>query len=157
MRAGLYGIDIKQQPTGKFHVHIHALVDMAYTPQPALAEVWRDVTGASGDAGEIVDVRRIRGGDRDEVEDALAEITGYVTKPPEFQNIEDEVEVMLALKGSRLVQPFGELHGKTADLMAWLVCGECGNSPELWNYLGVVDKIEDEVEVVTEGDRPPPA
>lgn len=157
IRGGLYGIDIKQQPNGQFHVHIHALVDMAYIPQPAIAEVWRDVTGASGEAGEIVDVRRIQGGNRDEVEDALAEVTGYVTKPPEFESVEDEVEVMLALKGSRLVQPFGELHGKTTELMAWLVCNHCENAPDLWNYLGVVEKVEDDVEVVTEGDRPPPA
>ena len=156
MRGGLYGIDIKQQDTDRFHVHIHALIDMAYVPQPALAEVWRDVTGASGDAGEIVDVRRIRGGDRDEIEDALAEVTGYVTKPPEFESVEDEVAVMLELKGARLVQPFGDLHGRTVEDTAWLLCSCCDRAPDHWEYLGVVDKVDDEIEVVTRADRPPP-
>jgi len=156
VRGGLYGIDIKQQSTERFHVHIHALVDMAYVPQPALAEVWRDVTGATGEAGEIVDVRRIRGGDREEIEDALAEVTGYVTKPPEFESVEDEVEVMLALKGSRLVQPFGELHGRTVEETAWLLCSCCDRAPERWEYLGVIDKVADEIAVETQGDRPPP-
>ena len=129
---------------------------MAYVPQPALAEVWRDVTGATGEAGEIVDVRRIRGGDREEIEDALAEVTGYVTKPPEFESVEDEVEVMLALKGSRLVQPFGELHGRTVEETAWLLCSCCDRAPERWEYLGVIDKVADEIAVETQGDRPPP-
>lgn len=155
--GGLYGIDIKQQEQGRFHVHIHALVDMTWTPQPALAEVWRDVTGTDGPAGEVVDVRRVRGGDRDAVENGLAEVVGYVAKPPEFESVETEVSAVLALKGSRLIQPFGSLHGVAVESMAWLECGHCGFIPEQWRYNGIVDMLPDELEVSTgEADRPPP-
>lgn len=156
--GGLYGIDIKQQESGRFHVHIHALCDLTWTPQPALAEVWRDVTGADDqEAGEVVDVRRVRGGDRDAVEAGLAEVIGYVAKPPEFESVEEEVEAVLALKGSRLIQPFGSLHGVAVESMAWLECSCCGFVPETWRYNGIVDMLADDLEVRTgEADRPPP-
>ncbi|MDN4015316.1 hypothetical protein QX233_22970, partial [Chryseobacterium gambrini] len=77
-------------------------------PQAALSSVWEDLTGAP-----VLDVRRIEErGDLD-TESALAEVIGYVTKPPEFESVADEVEYLTALKGSRLVQPFGSLHGNT--------------------------------------------
>lgn len=152
--GGVYGIDIKQQEDRTYNVHIHVICDMAYIPQAAISSVWEDLTGAP-----VVDVRRIdRRGDFDS-ESALAEVIGYVTKPPEFESIEDEVEYLTALKGSRLVQPFGSLHGNTPAMTGVLRCSACERAPRWWNYMGVVDGGYDNMTVAgssADGDRPPP-
>lgn len=152
--GGVYGIDIKQQDDGTYNVHLHAICDMPYIPQAALSSVWEDLTGAP-----VVDVRRIDSrGDLD-AESALAEVIGYVTKPPEFESVEDEVEYLTALKGARLVQPFGSLHGNTPRVTGLLRCSTCEVAPRWWNYKGLVDGGYDNMEVAgssADGDRPPP-
>jgi hypothetical protein len=152
--GGVYGIDIKQQEDGTYNVHLHAICDMPYIPQAALSSVWEDLTGAP-----VVDVRRIDSrGDLD-AESALAEVIGYVTKPPEFESVEDEVEYLTALKGARLVQPFGSLHGNTPRVTGLLRCSTCEVAPRWWNYKGLVDGGYDNMEVAgssADGDRPPP-
>lgn len=142
--AGLYGIDIKQQESDRYHVHLHALCEMPFVPQPALVSPWEDITGAS-----VIDIRR-RG-------DLLAETIGYVCKPPEFETVEDEVEYLVALKGSRLMQPFGGLHGNISEAPSLLECSNCGRAPQFWNYLGLVDEAYDNMTIATSRtDRPPP-
>ena len=143
--GGLYGIDIKQQDSDRYHVHLHALCEMPYVPQAALASAWGDITGAS-----VIDVRR-RG-------DLLAETVGYVCKPPEFESVEDEVEYLTALKGARLMQPFGSLYGNVSEMPSMLECANCGCAPQFWNYLGPVDEAFDNMTLATahDGDRPPP-
>lgn len=152
--GGVYGIDIKQAEDGMYNVHIHAICDMPYIPQAALSSVWEDLTGAP-----VVDVRRIdERGDFDS-ETALSEVIGYVTKPPEFESIEDEVEYLTALKGSRLVQPFGSMHGNTPPVTGLLCCSACERAPRWWTYKGVVDGGYDNMTVIgssADGDRPPP-
>jgi hypothetical protein len=154
VEGGVYGIDIKQQDDGAYNVHIHAICDMPYIPQAALSSVWEDLTGAP-----VVDVRRIdERGDLD-TETALSEVIGYVTKPPEFESVEDQVEYLTALKGSRLVQPFGSLHGNTPRVTGLLRCSTCECAPRWWTYRGVVDGGHDNMEIVgpgADGDRPPP-
>jgi len=152
VRSGFYGIDIKQKEDGRLNVHMHILADVPYLPQAALSELWDDLTDAP-----VVDIRRVRQqGDSDE-ESALMEVIGYAAKPPEYENVEDEVQYLTALKGSKLIQPFGELHGNTPGTPAFLLCHQCGVSPENWMYLGVVDEPYNTVEVGgVDGDRPPP-
>jgi len=153
--GGLYGIDIKQQESERFHVHLHAIMDMAYIPQPALASVWYDLTGAY-----VVDVRRVGTGQYGEKtrSEAVAEVVGYVCKPPEFADESDEVAYMQALKGARLVQPFGSLHGRERRESALLRCSNCEASPRFWDYLGVVDEAYDNMGTNwdTEGENDPP-
>jgi hypothetical protein len=155
--GGVYGIDILQteeNEDGTYNVHIHAICDMAYIPQPALSGVWEDLTGAP-----VVDVRRIEEDGEFDAESALAEVIGYVTKPPEFESVEDEVEYLTTLKGARLVQPFGSLHGNTPRVTGLLLCSDCQRAPRWWNYKGVVDGGYDNMEVLgstATGDRPPP-
>ena len=143
--GGLYGIDIEQQDSERYHVHLHALCEMPFVPQAAVASVWQDITGAS-----VIDVQR-RG-------DLLVEMVGYVCKPPEFESVEDEVEYLTALKGARLMQPFGSLHGNVSEIPGMLECSNCGRAPQFWNYLGLVDEAFDNMTLATprEGDRPPP-
>lgn len=152
--GGVYGIDIKQQEDGTYNVHIHAICDMPYIPQAALSSVWEDLTGAP-----VVDVRRIDVRGEFDAESALSEVIGYVTKPPEFESIEDQVEYLTALKGSRLVQPFGSMHGNTPPVTGVLCCSACERAPRWWNYMGVVDGGHDNMTVIgssADGDRPPP-
>jgi hypothetical protein len=150
--GGFYGIDIKEQEPGRYHVHLHAICDMAYVPQAALSSTWEDITGAS-----VVDVRRIDERGEKDAESALAEVVGYVCKPPAFETVDAEVEYLTALKGARLVQPFGSLHGNTPDVSGLLRCSECDQAPAYWEYMGFVDGEYDTMTApAQQGDRPPP-
>ena len=150
--GGFYGIDVKEQESGRYHVHLHAIVDAAYIPQPALSSVWEDLTGAS-----VVDVRRIDERGEQDAESALAEVVGYVCKPPAFETVDAEVEYLTALKGARLVQPFGSLHGNTPDVTGLLRCSNCERAPMYWDYLGFTDGHYDTMAVTApQEDRPPP-
>ena len=149
--GGVYGIDIKQQESGRYHVHIHVIADMAYVPQAAFSSVWQDVTGAP-----IMDVRRIGQREGLSAESAIAEVVGYVAKPPAFETAEAEIEYLTALKGSRLIQPFGSVHGNVPKLRNLLQCADCETAPAYWNYLGYVDGCYDTMTLATDGDRPPP-
>lgn len=150
--SGFYAIDIKQGEDRTLNVHLHALVDCPYLPQSKLSELWDDLTDAP-----VVDIRRIEtDGERDE-ETALMEVIGYAAKAPEWESVEDQVAYLDALKGSKLIQPFGELHGNAPDVLSHLLCNGCGKEPKWWNYMGTVDGEYNTVEVVTgRGDRPPP-
>jgi hypothetical protein len=132
MDGGFYGVDIKQQDDGEYNVHLHVLANMRFVPQPALSAVWEDVT----DGSPVLHVEETYG---DETGfGGLMEVIGYAVKAPEFGNVKDEVKVVTELKGSRLTQPFGSLHGNTAP-SAELKCPKCGISPAWWDYLGYVD------------------
>jgi len=150
--AGFYGIDIKQGDDGTLNVHMHILADCPYLPQAKLSELWDDLVDAP-----VVDIRRIDTEGESDAESALMEVIGYAAKAPEWDDIEDQVAYFETLKGSKLVQPFGELHGNTPEVLSHLLCGECGMEPKWWNYRGTVDGRYNTVEVVTgRGDRPPP-
>jgi hypothetical protein len=110
--------------------------------------LWDDLTDAP-----VVDIRRVDGTE----EGALMDVIGYAAKAPEFESLEDQVAYLQTLKGSKLIQPFGDLHGNTPDVSAMLLCESCGRSPRWWNYRGTVDGEYTTVEIVTDqGDRPPP-
>lgn len=146
VKGGVYGIDIKQQEEDRYHVHLHTLMDSAFIPQAALSAVWEDITGAP-----VVDLRR---GDRG----ALDDVVGYVCKAPEFESVDAEIEYLTTVKGSPLVQPFGNLHGNTPEVRGLLRCAHCDDTPPWWNYLGIVDECYDTMTPNWEetGDRPPP-
>ena len=153
IRGGFYAFDIKEQEAGRYHNHIHILCDASYCPQPAYSAVWSDITGSP-----VVDVRRIDPGNEKSVENAIAEVVGYAAKPPEFSSVEAEVEYYAELKGSKLIQPFGDLHGNTPQNDEHLLCADCGEVPEWWDYLGLVDEAYDTMQPSWEedADRPPP-
>jgi hypothetical protein len=53
------------------------------------------------------------------------------------------VSYQKALSGSKLIQPFGSLHGNTPEADGALLCAECENTPAWWNYMGTVnDRLE---------------
>jgi hypothetical protein len=153
VREGFYGVDIKQKEDGRFNVHLHVLADCPYLPQAALSSVWDDVVGAP-----VVDIRRVEERGEFDEESALVETIGYAAKAPEFEEPEDEAKFLTALKGTKLIQPFGDLHGNTPDVEALLRCANCELEPAYWNYQGVVRGRRETVLVGggPEGDRPPP-
>lgn len=134
VRSGLYGVDLKQKDDGRFNVHMHVIADAPYIPQVALSSVWDDLTGAP-----VVDVRRIDERGEAESESALVEAMGYAAKAPEFANAEAESQYLTALKGSKLIQPFGDLHGNTPQVYGLLQCGSCEMAPAYWEYLDYCD------------------
>jgi hypothetical protein len=83
-------------------------------------------------------------------------VIGYVAKPPEFASVDDEIEYLTALKGSKLIQPFGSVYGNVPDVNGLLKCTDCEVAPAYWNYLGYVDGQYDTMILETDGDRPPP-
>jgi len=152
LRSGVYGIDIKQQDDGRLYIHMHIIVDVPWIPRAALASLWDDVIDAQN-----VWIERIDSDGRKDEETALMEVVGYAAKAPEYESVEDEVAYLKALKGSKLLQPFGDLHGNTPPAPSELRCCTCERVPRHWRYLGVVDGYY-ETAVVHGGDvdRPPP-
>lgn len=153
LEAGVYGIDAKQSPEDEtVHVHLHVLADVTYVPQAALASLWDDLTDAPA-----VDVRRVDERGESDRETALMETVGYAAKPPEYETLAGAVAYLKALKGTKMIQPFGELHGNTPKLTARLLCQKCDNSPAWWNYVGMVDERRETVSASwTSGDGTPP-
>lgn len=152
MRGGLYGIDIKQKEDGRLNIHMHWIADVPWLPQAALSALWDDLIDAP-----VVDIRRIDSDGQQDEETALMEVVGYAAKAPEYEDVEDEVAYLLALKGSNLLQPFGDLHGNTPPAPSELMCCTCDRVPRTWKYLGVVDgRYETAMVHGADGDRPPP-
>lgn len=148
--GGFYAVDIKQKEDRRLNVHLHVLADCAWLPQVALSELWDDLIGAP-----VVDVRRVYGRNGGDAESAVMETIGYAAKAPEYQEVEDEVAYYQALRGSKLVQPFGALHGNTPK-SAELRCEECDGVPLMgWEYLGVIDEVPGMMGSAPDGDRPP--
>lgn len=149
LHGGFYAVDIKQKGDGRLNVHLHILADCAWFPQAALSSLWDDLMDAP-----VVDVRRVYGRGENDAEDAVMETIGYAAKPPQYESVEDEVAYFRALKGSKLVQPFGQLHGNTPDSEK-LRCDSCENVPLMgWEYIGILDDGFGAVGGV-DGDRPP--
>jgi hypothetical protein len=152
MRSGFYGIDIKQKEDGRLNVHMHFIVDAPYLPKAVLSSLWDDLIDAP-----VVDIRKVDEQGSSDMESALLEVIGYAAKAPEYENVEDEVAYLKALKGSKLLQPFGNLHGNTPPAPSELMCCTCERVPRTWQYLGVVDGCyETAVVHGADGDRPPP-
>lgn len=152
--GGLYGIDIKQKAPFEFNVHAHVLVDAAYIPQAALSAVWEDLTG-----DPVVDVRRIYDrSQRESVAQILSETVGYAVKPPEFEDLEDELAFVQAAKGCPTVHPFGSLHGAAKRDASLLLCSRCERTPHQWEYVGTVDERIDTMGKGwdTKGENDPP-
>lgn len=101
--AGIAFLEIKlSERTGRWHVHMHAVVLSKFIDQRQLSQAWHSVTGDSS----IVDVRKIR-----DPETAARYVTKYVTKPADSSVFTDHAkldEFVLALKGRRLYNPFGD-------------------------------------------------
>lgn len=118
--GGAYVIEITGKP-GRWHVHLHAMLECRYLPGRMLSKLWRKVS-----PGKIVHIKNVP------ADAATNYLTKYMAKSevvPDFQ-----VQLSKDLKGFRLFQPFGSWHS-----LALLVkkvnyeCGNCGYTGFYWN------------------------
>lgn len=94
--------------TDQWHPHLHVVIDGRYWAQASIADAWETASRGS----RIVDIRRVPS------REALTKyVTKYLSKTAQSPNMPDRrvSELALALKGQRLAQPFGNLHGHLKD------------------------------------------
>jgi hypothetical protein len=115
VRGGLQTIEIVNKGNG-WHVHMHVLLDAEYLPQKKIAKDWLEITGDSF----MVDIR-----EAGTVKEGLKYCLKYLSKAPVLSGHEEEYRE--AVKGLRLVQPFGSLYGDLVMRLPSVPCPECGS------------------------------
>jgi len=91
--------------SGQWHVHLHVIVKGRYIPHKLLSDAWLRITGDS----PVVHIAMIRGN-----EFVVKYVTKYASKPYDGSVVRDRwklVEMIVALRGHRMVAAFGEWHG----------------------------------------------
>jgi len=109
VRGGVATLEItRSAATGRWHPHLHTLVDGSYFPHELLRRAWLDLTGDS----YIVDVRAVH--DRSQ---ATRYIAKYCGKPANFGSWPDDAiaHYALAMHGRRTIITFGASHSVTVD------------------------------------------
>lgn len=108
--GGCLFIEIKRgQGSRQWHVHLHVLASGSFVDQKQLSSEWLAVTGDS----HIVDVRSIS-----DAAKRAAYVVKYVTKPAsaDVMAVPADLDVaMLAMKGKRMLQTFGDWKGIDAE------------------------------------------
>lgn len=103
--GGAYTVEVtRNTSTGKWHPHLHLIVDGTYIPQKLLRNRWHDVTGSA----EIVWIAAVS-----DKAGAARELAKYIGKP---QRVADWPATTIcdyahAVNGARMVQCFGNCHG----------------------------------------------
>lgn len=106
VKAGVAFLELKRSADGlRWHPHFHVLTTGSYIPKIKLQEAWREITTDSF----IVDIRFVR---------AAAVVQHYVAKyaskplPTDVLYAHEWLcEAIVALKGKRMIIPFGDWHG----------------------------------------------
>ena len=91
--------------SGQWHPHLHVIVKGKYLPHKLLSDAWLRITGDS----PVVHIAMIRGN-----EYVVKYVTKYASKPYDGSVVRDRwklVEMIVALRGHRMVATFGEWHG----------------------------------------------
>lgn len=105
VRGGVSVVEVTYNArTDRWHPHLHVVLDGVYWQQKAIAAAWLDATGDSW----IVDIRRVPSRRA-----LVAYVAKYVAKASQLGRCPDRrrAEHALAMRGVRLCQPFGSLHG----------------------------------------------
>ncbi len=114
------------EPTQRWHVHLHALLQGRYIPQDELSKIWFQITHTS----DVVDIRIVENQDH-----CTRYICKYASKPLDHTVVVHPNkldEAVLALKGKRLCLTFGTWRGY--QLTALPENGE-------WIQLGTLEEI----------------
>lgn len=110
IRGGYAVLEITHNnKTKQWHPHLHIIADANYIPQKALSQEWLK---ASKDSF-IVDIRKIRNSTA-----AVGYVAKYLGKLPELSllgDAEKTSEWIAALKGTRLINRFGDLPEPTDE------------------------------------------
>jgi hypothetical protein len=87
-----------------YHVHIHLLILAPYLDREVIAAEWADCLGVER---AIVDIRRVRDNPKGEndcsIEDALLEVTKYLTKGSDLARV-DQDDCLMALPDDQLLE-----------------------------------------------------
>lgn len=105
VQGGAAFLEVKVGRDGRWHPHLHCVVQGRWWEQKEISSEWHAVTGDSS----VVDVRKIN----DDGE-AAGYVTKYVTKPASsdvYASTDRLDEMMVALRGRRLCMTFGSWRG----------------------------------------------
>jgi len=108
VHGGAYVIEITRNcETALWHPHVHVVYEGAYIPQKQLQAEWHRITLHS----EIVWIAEVSG-----TKSMAAELSKYLGKPARLDTWPNFalLEYIRAIRGARLLQTFGNCHGKTA-------------------------------------------
>lgn len=121
IRGGIVSIEVTYNAAADtWHPHAHLLLDGGFVPWRELRAAWAELSTRDGGAPAwIVDVRRVRPDVDGSLAGGIREVVKYSTKPSR-ELVETDggavlAELLLALRGQRLVSAFGSLHGIPAD------------------------------------------
>ncbi|MBA7541786.1 hypothetical protein ES705_34102 [subsurface metagenome] len=107
--GGAYTLEITINPkTHLWHPHLHIVYDGEFFPVKVLRNAWRKITGDS----YIIGVQDV--GDKLGMARELAK---YIGKPQHIEIFSDAelCEYAFAINGKRMVQTFGNCHGRTVE------------------------------------------
>jgi hypothetical protein len=104
--GGVCTIEVKLSDNGKWHPHLHLIVDAAWLDKGVFREEWRKASGGSF----IVDVRDVKN-----PEHAAGYIAKYLTKGVDASVLNDPEklrEAIIAMRGMRAFDVFGAWRGE---------------------------------------------
>jgi hypothetical protein len=120
VRGGAWTLEVTGQP-GKWHVHLHALLESKYIPHHLLRSHWRKVS-----PGRIVYIKPIP------PKVGINYLISYISKCE--APLEHQLYISDQLKGIRLFQPFGSWHGICLIVPKTnYACPDCGYTGFYWN------------------------
>jgi len=122
VKGGVAILELKLGHDALWHPHLHILLESKFLPQKGLSHEWFAVTGDS----YIVDVRLVGGTDNE-----LRYVCKYVGKPLDssvYNRAPMLDEFVRAIKGKRLILPFGTWHKLNLDAeskqsIGWITIG----------------------------------
>lgn len=120
IRGGVTFAELTGEP-GAWHCHLHVIMVSRFIPVEKLSLAWSRVG-----PGKIVHIKRIPPGA------AVAYLTKYALK----SELPEDVQFVVTrlLKGRRLFQPFGNMHGIMSQIdIPRAVCPTCLWSAWIWN------------------------
>jgi len=106
IKGGVRVLEItRNAQTGLWHPHLHILTHGSYYPHAELSKQWRQIT----DGSNVVWVSKVS-----DVKGMAAELAKYIGKPQRIAELDAREirEYAYATKGVRMVQTFGDLHGR---------------------------------------------
>lgn len=159
VRGGLLAVELTNIGNG-WHPHAHVLLDADFLPQKKLDADWKKLTGG------MVHIKA------HEPRNALRYLLKYVGKAPDIYRVDQgsggfkrycrpeerdrrDAEFNAAMKGLRMVQPFGVLYGKEKPTKPVLTCVQCGSTD--WITEQGLQVLIDLGEIVEGGITQPPS
>lgn len=124
-RGGVYAIEYTYDKNKGWHIHIHALIDGDYIPQPYIAKCWSQITGGKG---RIVWIKRAVNS---------KETLKYILKPSNDLLDESRAlgDFLSETEGSHLVSGFGCYYRVTEKkLNGKIKCPNCGCDNIQWSF-----------------------